>query len=98
MLKLYHWWSSTCSRRVRIGLAAKGLEWESVYVNLRTMENLEPWYVKLNPNGVVPTLDHDGRIVIESNFILEYLTMTLSLRTDVSPWHGVYFLNKSFSL
>jgi glutathione S-transferase len=37
------------------------------------MENLEPWYVKLNPNGVVPTLDHDGRIVIESNFILEYL-------------------------
>ena len=73
MLKLYHWWSSTCSRRVRIGLAAKGLEWESVYVNLRTMENLEPWYVKLNPNGVVPTLDHDGRIVIESNFILEYL-------------------------
>ncbi len=73
MLKLYHWWSSTCSRRVRIGLAAKGLEWESVYVNLRTLENLEPWYVKLNPNGVVPTLDHDGRIVIESNFILEYL-------------------------
>ena len=57
---------------MRIGLAAKGLEWESVYVNLRTMENLEPWYVKLNPNGVVPTLDHDGRIVIESNFILEY--------------------------
>ena len=73
MLKLYHWWSSTCSRRVRIGLAAKELEWESVYVNLRTFENLEPWYVKLNPNGVVPTLDHDGRIIIESNLILEYL-------------------------
>ena len=73
MLRLYHWWSSTCSRRVRIGLAAKGLEWESVYVNLRKLEHLEPWYVKLNPNGVVPTLDHDGKIVIESNFILEYL-------------------------
>jgi glutathione S-transferase len=73
MLKLYHWWSSTCSRRVRIGLAEKKLEWESVYVNLRKSENLEPWYVKLNPNGVVPTLDHDGRIIIESNFILEYL-------------------------
>ncbi len=72
-MKLYHWWSSTCSRRVRIGLAAKELEWESVYVNLRTFENLEPWYVKLNPNGVVPTLDHDGSIVTESNFILEYL-------------------------
>jgi glutathione S-transferase len=54
-------------------LAAKGLEWESVYVNLRKLEHLEPWYVKLNPNGVVPTLDHDGKIVIESNVILEYL-------------------------
>ncbi len=73
MLKLYHWWSSTCSRRVRIALAAKQLSWESVYVNLAKFENLEPWYVELNPNGVVPTLVHHGRIVIESNFILEYL-------------------------
>ena len=73
MLKLYHWWSSTCSRRVRIALAAKGLTWESVYVNLAKFENLDPSYVKLNPNGVVPTLVHDGRIIIESNFILEYL-------------------------
>ena len=73
MLKLYHWWSSTCSRRVRIALAAKQLDWESAYVNLAKFENLEPWYVELNPNGVVPTLVHDGRIVIESNFILEYL-------------------------
>jgi glutathione S-transferase len=73
MLKLYHWWSSTCSRRVRIALAAKGLSWDSVYINLARFENLEPWYVELNPNGVVPTLVHDGRIIIESNFILEYL-------------------------
>ena len=73
MLKLYHWWSSTCSRRVRIALAAKQLSWESAYVDLSKFENLEPGYVALNPNGVVPTLVHDDRILIESNFILEYL-------------------------
>ncbi len=73
MLKLYHWWSSTCSRRVRIALAAKQLSWESTYVNLPKFENLEPWYVALNPKGVVPTLVHDDRIIVESNFILEYL-------------------------
>jgi len=37
---------------------------------------LEPDYVKLNPNGVVPTLDHDGKIIIESNIIIEYLDDT----------------------
>lgn len=73
MLKLYHHTTSTCSKRVRICLAEKGLEWESVIVDLRIGTNREPWYVELNPNGVVPTLDHDGKIMIESNFILEYL-------------------------
>ena len=73
MLKLYHWWSSTCSRRVRIALAAKHLEWESIYVPLPKFENLAPWYLDINPNGVVPSLDHDGKIIIESNFIMEYL-------------------------
>ena len=74
MLKLYHFWSSTCSKKVRITLAEKGLDWESHHIDLGPkQENTEPWYVKLNPNGVVPTLDHDGRIIIESNVIIEYL-------------------------
>ena len=73
MLKLYHLDTSTCSKRVRICLAEKELEWESHHVLLHKREHLEPWYVELNPNGVVPTLVHDDRILIESNFILEYL-------------------------
>lgn len=74
MLTLYHFWSSTCSRRVRICLAEKGIEWESHHIDIvHTRENLEPWYVKMNPNAVVPTLDHDGKIIIESNVILQYL-------------------------
>lgn len=73
MLKLYHGWHSTCSRRVRICLTEKGLDWGSAHIALPRLEHLEPWYLKLNPNGVVPTLDHDGRIVVESNVIIEYL-------------------------
>jgi len=77
MLTLYHFWSSTCSRKVRITLAEKGIDWVSHHVDIVTkLENLEPNYVKLNPNGVVPTLDHDGKIVIESNIIIEYLDDT----------------------
>ena len=74
MLKLYHFCTSTCSKKVRLTLAEKGLEWESRHVDIGPrQENTEPWYVALNPNGVVPTLDHDGEIIIESNVIIEYL-------------------------
>ena len=70
---LYHWWGSTCSRKARMTLNEKGVEWESHHIDLHEFENWEPWYVKLHPNGVVPTLDHDGRVVYESNAIMEYI-------------------------
>jgi glutathione S-transferase len=74
MLTLYHFWSSTCSRRVRLCLAEKGLEWESRHIDLAVKhDHHSPEYLEINPNGQVPTLDHDGRIVLESNVILEYL-------------------------
>lgn len=73
MLTLYHGETSTCSKRVRITLAEKGVEWESRHINLAKRENLDPEYLKLNPNGVVPTLVHDGRVLIESIFIIQYL-------------------------
>ena len=73
MLRLYHGVTSTCSKRVRICLAEKRLDWESVHIDLSRRENLDPEYLKLNPNGVVPTLVHDGRALCESNFIMEYL-------------------------
>ncbi len=73
MLKLYHGSTSTCSKRVRITLAEKKLEWESHHIVLAKRENLDPEYLKLNPNGVVPTLIHDGRVLYESTFIIEYL-------------------------
>ena len=73
---LYHWWGSTCSRKARTTLAEKGVAWDSVHIDLHNFENWDPWYVKIHPNGVVPALDHDGRIVIESNAILEYIDET----------------------
>ena len=73
MLTLYHYWSSVCSQKARMCLAEKHLDWQSRHVDLFRFENYQPWYTKLNPKAVVPTLDHSGRILIESNVILEYL-------------------------
>ena len=73
MLTLYHYWSSVCSQKVRMCLAEKKLQWSSQHIDLFKFENYDPSYTRLNPKAVVPTLDHDGRILIESNIILEYL-------------------------
>lgn len=73
MLTLYHANHSTCSQKVRLCLAEKGLEYESKLVNLATNEQLAPEYLAMNPNGVVPTLVHDGRPVLDSGVICEYL-------------------------
>ena len=73
MLELYTHPMSPCSQKVRILLAEKGLEWESRHVSLPDKENLHPEYLKLNPLGVVPTLVHDGRPVIESSIICEFI-------------------------
>lgn len=72
-LVLYHAPQSTCSQKVRICLAEKNLDWVEKRVNLPKNEQLRPEYLKLNPNGVVPTLVHDGKVIIDSSVILEYL-------------------------
>ncbi|MBU2993367.1 glutathione S-transferase family protein [Octadecabacter sp. 1_MG-2023] len=73
MLTLYHANHSTCSQKVRLCLAEKGLEYESKLVNLATKEQLAPEYLAMNPNGVVPTLVHDGRPILDSGVICEYI-------------------------
>ena len=73
MLELYHAGRTTCSRKARLCLAEKGLNYVSHLMNLGAFENHTPDYLKLNPNGVVPTLMHDGRVIIESTFINEYI-------------------------
>ncbi len=73
MIELYHADMSTCAQKVRLLLAEKELEWTGHLLNLRHRDQHNPDYLKLNPNGVVPTLVHDGIVVIESTVICEYL-------------------------
>ncbi|MDH3240122.1 MAG: glutathione S-transferase family protein [Alphaproteobacteria bacterium] len=73
MLTLYHGLASTCSKKVRLALFEKGLDFESRLLNLQAFEQHSPEYLAVNPNGVVPTLVHDGRAVVESTLIIEYI-------------------------
>lgn len=73
MLKLYHTPTSVCSIKARLGLAEIGLDYESKIVDFSSSEQHGETYLKLNPDGVVPTLIDDGFVVTESSLILEYL-------------------------
>ncbi|CAL1361517.1 unnamed protein product [Linum trigynum] len=72
-LKLYSYWRSSCSCRVRIALNLKGIKYEYVAVNLAKGEQSNSEFLKLNPLGFVPVLV-DGEVVVSDSFaILMYL-------------------------
>ena len=72
-LHLYHGGMSNCSMRVRMTLEEKGLPWTSHHLDLRKAENATPEYFGIHPKGLVPTLVHDGVVIIESTDIIDYL-------------------------
>lgn len=73
MFVLYHGWRSSASRRVRLCLEEKGIAYEGHVVDMAKMEHHSPEFLKINPNGVIPALIHDGRPLYESGTICEYL-------------------------
>ncbi len=73
MLDLYHHGSSVCAAKVRFALAEKGVEWNSHYLDILAGDQFDPEYMKLNPKAVVPTIVHNGQVIVESTVICEYI-------------------------
>jgi len=85
---VFHFATSNCSQRVRFALEEKGVSWVSHHVDLIKCENATPEFLALNPNGVVPVLVHDGKTIIESNDIIQYIDEHFegpSLRPESHP-------------
>ena len=49
-----HFMGSSCSQKLRIFLNLKGIKWESHLVDLFSNENFQPWFLGINPRGLVP--------------------------------------------
>lgn len=73
MIKLYTFPPSTNSRKVRIALIEKGLEFERINIDLTKREQKNPDYLKIHPFGQIPALDDEGFVVYDSTIINEYL-------------------------
>ncbi|MCJ8345524.1 maleylacetoacetate isomerase, partial [bacterium] len=72
-LKLYTYFRSSCSYRVRIALAYKELDFDSIFVNLLKGEHKQEDYEKLNPQHLLPSLSTQDGLLNQSLAIMEYL-------------------------
>lgn len=74
-MKLYTFYQSGSAYRVRIALNLKGIDYEPIFIRggRGSQELQAPAYLEVNPQGVVPTLVDDGRVLTQSMPIIEYL-------------------------
>jgi maleylacetoacetate isomerase/maleylpyruvate isomerase len=75
-MKLYNYFRSSASYRVRIALALKGLEYDYIPVHLPRNEQLAESYAQISPARLVPLLDDGGSLLTQSLAIIEYLDET----------------------
>jgi len=75
-VKLYSFFRSGTSHRLRIALNLKGLKPEYVGIDLRTEEHLKASFKSINPQGFVPALDIGGEVLTQSPAIIEWLEET----------------------
>ena len=76
MLELYHGGPGANSLKALLPLKEKGIEFTGYTLNLLQFEQHEPWFLEINPNGQVPVLVHDGKVLTESTVINEYVDET----------------------
>jgi maleylacetoacetate isomerase len=75
-MKLYGYFRSSAAFRVRIALNLKKLDYESAFIHLRRGDQRQPGFLDVNPQGLVPALENDDALLIQSLPIIEYLDET----------------------
>ena len=75
-MKLYNYFRSSASYRVRIALAIKGLDYDCIPVHLVKKERLGDAYATLSASRLVPLLQDDALVLTQSLAIVEYLDET----------------------
>ncbi len=72
-MRLHTYFRSTAAYRIRIALNLKAIDCDLVPLNLFKGEQKHIEFLNLNPDGLIPVLEHDGNVLTQSMAILEYL-------------------------
>lgn len=70
---LYHWEPNANSGKPMLALMEKGVPFASHYLDLLNFDQHQPDYLAINPQGTIPAMIHDGRVLTESTAIMEYV-------------------------
>lgn len=70
---LYHWEPNANSGKPMLALMEKGVPFASHYLDLLNFDQHQPDYLAVNPQGTIPAMIHDGRVLTESTAIMEYV-------------------------
>jgi glutathione S-transferase/GST-like protein len=73
MLTIYHWEPNANSGKPVMAAFEKGVPFESRYTDLLSFDQHTPEYLKINPNGTIPAMVHDGVLIAESTAMMEYI-------------------------
>lgn len=73
IVRLYDYWRSSAAYRVRIALNLKGIAYQATQVNLLTAEHKNEAYRRVHPQGLLPALEIDGHVLVQSLAIIDYL-------------------------
>ena len=77
-MKLYTYWRSLATFRVRMTLNLKGVAYTPIYVDLDAGQQNAPQFKAVNPQMVIPALvEDDGNVLYQSMAIMEYLDLSL---------------------
>jgi len=79
-LTLYYTPSSFYSQKIVMALEYLNLKYEKKHINIFAGEQLEPWYLDINPKGEVPVLKDGEVLLADSADILQYLNDTYDTR------------------
>ncbi|NOW47196.1 glutathione S-transferase/GST-like protein [Novosphingobium sp. SG751A] len=70
---LYHWEPNANSGKPMLALMEKGVTFDSHYIDMLAFDQHKPEYLAINPQGTIPAMVHNGRVLVESTAIMEYV-------------------------
>jgi len=77
-LDIYHWEPNANAGKPLLAALEKGVEFTSHYIDMLAFDQHKPEYLAVNPSGTIPAMVHDGTLIFESTYMIDYIDMAFN--------------------